>query len=217
MVKIQRLLGVLLFGLLCSALLRADTTTQNDPGVDWSDPFCGELQPCPTPIFAGQGITFTTNANGLGIFQGTNEYSGTDHNTWDSLLITFSNPLTESGSRTIPFSEISCTSGEFGGQPYESPCSISQDPNDPNVTDLVYQDCPTCDPTNGIFPDDIFTIHITAAFASGVSFKVYPNQDTSITDFVPLQDTRVPEPATLALFGSGFLAVFARVRRSKAR
>jgi hypothetical protein len=182
-----------------------------DPRMDTSDPPCTGAS-CPSPVGPNQGITFAANAQGGGIFLGTNE-SASDSSTgqWDSLLLTFKPPSGGVGP-------ISCTSGAEGGQPFDSPCSMSTE--DDGTVDLFYTDsCEGDSCPNGIPNNDIFKITLndlgvtTGSWPAGLTFLGYPNtnpgtEDSLTTTFVPLSE--VPEPATLTLMGAGLATLLAK-------
>src|SRR6267143_1231187 len=87
------LLAVLLLG--SAALTYADSVPV-DPVMDVSDPQCPSPtgSGCPTNVGPHQGFQFTTNAQGGGIFMGTNESAAGDFSgLWSSLLFTFKSPI----------------------------------------------------------------------------------------------------------------------------
>jgi len=197
-------LAILLMG--SAALARADGVPV-DPRMDVSDPTCSTEATCPSPVGPNQGITFTVNAQGGGVFMGTNE-SGSE-NTWNSLLLTFMPPAGGVGP-------ISCTSGAVGAAPFNSPCAMSTEEN--GMVDLFYSD--SCDAEFGcpvgITPNDIFTITLndigstSGSWPAGLTFLGYVNtspgyEQQPTNGFVTL--TSMPEPGTLTLLGVGIAAL----------
>jgi PEP-CTERM motif len=198
-----------------SALAYADGVPV-DPQMDVSDPQCASEtgSGCPTNVGPNQGFQLTVNAQGGGIFMGTNESAfGESSGQWTSLLFTFNN---------AGVGPISCTSGANGNAPFGSPCAQSTE-DDGTVTDLFYTVAcsgDTC--TSGIPNNDIFTINLNAIipgdiWPAGLTMTAYANQNpgqevTPSGGFVTLTAVPTPEPATLTLLGVGIGALAARRR-----
>jgi hypothetical protein len=187
-----------------------------DPLIDVTDPLCGSEtgSGCPTNVGPNEGFQFTTNAQGGGIFMGTNESAS----LWSTLLITFK-------SLTVTEAQVTCTSsaGSNPTAPFQSPCSKSTETD--GTVDLFYTrfcDFETCSTRPGLPNNDIFTINLNAIipgdiWPAGLTFNGYPNGNRNVSGFQVLTET-VPEPGTLTLLGIGLGALVAKRRfRSQRR
>ena len=194
------LLAILLMG--SAAIAHADGLA--DPRMIVSDPPCFE-GPCPNPV--GLTFSFTSNANGGGFFEFTNE-SDFD---WTSLLIeTGSDPF------TVPPNLISCQTNAFLS------CVVSDLGGGVTAMYLSGVTAPGCEfgCANGIPDFDIFTINLngeadspvdespdgSGGWGSGRNFSASAN--------VP---PPVPEPATITLMAAGLGVFFAKKKLGNRR
>jgi|GEM_PF-937117 len=194
--KCMRFLFLLLLLMGSAALAYADGVPV-DPLMDVSDPLCTSESNCPSPIHAGQGFQFTSDAAGGGVFMATN-MTGV---TWSTLVFTFANSVAG------PFT---CTSGG-PNIPYQQGCTVSSD----GKQSLTFVSaCPIgiefCTQRPGIQDGFFFTVALSL-WPAGTLIQALPNGQ-SVSSFVTLTSTSVPEPGTITLLGAGLAALVVKRR-----
>ncbi|MHB8504023.1 MAG: PEP-CTERM sorting domain-containing protein [Candidatus Acidiferrales bacterium] len=197
--KCMRFLFLLLLLMGSAALAYADGVPV-DPLMDVSDPLCTPESNCPSPIHAGQGFQFTSDAAGGGVFTATNMTGA----TWSTLEFLFPNTVT---------GIFTCTSGG-PNIPYQQGCA-SPIPAGEGMQSLTFVSaCPTgielCTQRPGIQNGFVFTVTL-GSWPVGTLIRALPNGQ-SVSSFVTLTSTSVPEPGTITLLGAGLAALVVKRR-----